>query len=206
MARPKVPLISRRTALEAALKIIDEEGLATLSIRRLADALGVNGASLYHHFANKEDIVVGAAELALSRVRTPETTDESWRIWLLRNSLLLRDAMLEHPALIPIIVGKVELGMGVRMMDSSAARLVAEGVPIGTVTPLLEALELLAIGSAVQRTRRPGPEDALIPQATLARANAERALSSDEIFELVARAIVARIEAASAPVRVSADR
>jgi len=61
VARPKIPLISKRAALQAALDIIDTEGIDALSIRYLAEKLGVNGASLYHHFQNKDEIVVGAA-------------------------------------------------------------------------------------------------------------------------------------------------
>ena len=66
MPRPKFALISRRKTLEAALHIIDTEGLDALSLRRLAIELNVNPASLYHHFSNKEEILVGAAMLALS--------------------------------------------------------------------------------------------------------------------------------------------
>ena len=46
MARPKKALISRRKTLEAALRIIDAEGLEALSIRRLGRALNVQGISL----------------------------------------------------------------------------------------------------------------------------------------------------------------
>ncbi|HZE48001.1 MAG TPA: helix-turn-helix domain-containing protein [Jatrophihabitantaceae bacterium] len=210
MARPKIPLISRRNALQAALKIIDNEGLDALSIRRLADELGVNGASLYHHFANKEEIVVGAAELALADVRTPETTDEDWRTWLPRNAWLLRQAVLDHPELVPVIVRKGELGMGAEMMDSSAARLVDEGVPIGAVVPLLDALEILAIGSAIHETRG-GGDDATGTVAdrakTWARAHKERLLSEDELFDIASAAIVESVEvAAEAKLRAKPTR
>ena len=65
MGRPKQALISRRKTLEVALRIIDEEGLDALSIRRLGDELNVRGISLYHHFPSKEHILIGACELAL---------------------------------------------------------------------------------------------------------------------------------------------
>ena len=74
--RPKVPLISKRKTLEAALRIIDAEGLESLSVRRLAIELNVNGASLYHHFKNKEEILVGAAtsrSRTYVRLRVPAT-------------------------------------------------------------------------------------------------------------------------------------
>ena len=60
MGRPKQALISRRKTLEVALRIIDEEGLEELSIRRLGKELNVRGISLYHHFKSKADILVGA--------------------------------------------------------------------------------------------------------------------------------------------------
>ncbi|WP_375476502.1 TetR/AcrR family transcriptional regulator [uncultured Jatrophihabitans sp.] len=199
MARPKVPLISRRTAVEAALEIIDDEGLDALSIRRLADRLGVNGASLYHHFANKEEIVVKAAELALAKVRTPETTDESWHVWLPRNAHLLAAAVRQHPELVPVIVRRSELGMGNLMMESSAARLVDEGVPIGAVVPLLDALETFAIGAAIHQTRGDDtPVESADDSSVLSRAVAQQSLTFDEMYDVVSVAIVESVAAAVA--------
>lgn len=200
MARPKVALISRRKVLETALAIMDAEGLEALSIRRLADALGVNGASLYHHFTSKDDILVGAAELALADVRTPEESGEHWRTWMVQNARNLRSVLLEHPALVPLIVSKRSLGMGARMLDTSAARLMDEGVPSAAVMPLLDALELFTIGSALHETQGYSPEDTheinSDTYASLAKAMADCGLSSEEIFDLVTSSIVDAIEAA----------
>jgi AcrR family transcriptional regulator len=196
VARPKIPLISRRKALDAALKIMDTEGLDALSIRRLADELGVNGASLYHHFANKEEILVGATEIALAEVRTPTTADEDWRTWLPRNSRLLRRAMLDHPELVPIIVRKGEMGMGMEMLDSSASRLVDEGVPLGAIMPLIDALEMFAIGSAIHETRGDDGDVHTLPRnSVFAKAAKARVLSTEEVYEVVSQAIVDAIEA-----------
>ncbi|MDT7657513.1 MAG: TetR/AcrR family transcriptional regulator, tetracycline repressor protein, partial [Pseudonocardiales bacterium] len=148
MARPKIPLISKRKALEVALDIIDNEGIESLSIRRLAERLKVNGASLYHHFENKEEIVVGAAKLALEEVRTPQTHDEPWRVWILRNARRLRQAFREHPDLVPVMLRRQPLGIGAAQMDATVALLEEENVPTGAIAPMLEALELYAIGSA----------------------------------------------------------
>lgn len=198
LARPKVPLISRRKSLEVALKIIDEEGLQALSIRRLADELGVNGASLYHHFANKEAIIVGAAELALEKVRTPEPDGQSWRDWLPANARLLRQALIEHPQIVPIVAGWRHSGMGARNLDTSAELLIDEGVPSAAVLPLLDALELFAIGSALAETHRDNGHDDVSGMMTtypsLARVISERGLGSDEIFDLVCVSILDGIE------------
>src|ERR1700722_11877392 len=101
MARPRVPLISRRKALEAALGIIDSEGLKALSIRRLGEVMNVNGASLYHHFKDKDDILVGVAQLALADVTAPRSDSDNWRVWLPLNAYRTRQALIAPPELIP---------------------------------------------------------------------------------------------------------
>jgi TetR/AcrR family transcriptional regulator, tetracycline repressor protein len=200
LARPKVPLISRRNVLEVALKIIDDEGLDSLSIRRLADELNINGASLYHHFANKEAIVVGAAELALEEVRTPERDGQSWREWLPTNARQLREALVEHPHIVPVVASWRHSGMGSKNLDASAALLIEEGVPSAAVLPLLDALELFAIGSALAEIHRESGDD--VPDETkaaypaLAQVLSDRGLGSDEIFDLVCISILDGIERA----------
>lgn len=198
MARPKVPLIARRNVLEVALKIIDDEGLDSLSIRRLADELNINGASLYHHFANKEAIVVGAAELALEKVRNPERNGQSWREWLPANARQLREALVAHPQIVPVVASWRRSGMGSKNLDASAKLLIDEGVPSAAVLPLLDALELFAIGSALAEIHRDTADD--LPAETkaaypsLARVSADRGLAPDEVFDLVCVSILDGIE------------
>jgi AcrR family transcriptional regulator len=200
VARPKIPLISKRAALEAALDIIDTEGIDALSIRRLAERLGVNGASLYHHFQNKEEIVVGAAKLALEEVRVPQGHEEPWQVWLLRNARRLRAAFRDHPDLVPVMLRREPLGIGTSQIDATFAMLAEEGVPIGAIAPMMEALELYAIGSALHEsnagTTKPDPKRA----PHMAEAEAARALGPDEIFDLVCEQIVA------ATVKVAAEK
>ncbi len=145
MPRPRSALISKRKTLEAALHIIDTEGLDALSLRRLAIELNVNAASLYHHFSNKAEILVGAAMLALAEVRTPDTHDEEWPVWLRRNGDRLRRVLVVHPDLIPIMMRRDLLGIGVAELESTAALLEEEGVPVGAIAPILDYGELLAI-------------------------------------------------------------
>jgi TetR/AcrR family tetracycline transcriptional repressor len=194
VARPKVPLIAKRKALEVALDIVDNEGIDSLSIRRLAERLNVNGASLYHHFENKEEIVVGAAKLALEEVRTPQTHDEPWQIWIMRNARQLRQALREHPDLIPVMLRREPLGIGVVQLDATVTLLEREGVPIGAIAPLITALELFAIGSALHEARAEGTSTGkdIDPTRTpnLGRALEQASVSADDIFDLVCRQII----------------
>jgi TetR/AcrR family tetracycline transcriptional repressor len=201
MARPRIPLISRRKALEAALEIIDGEGLKALSIRRLGELMNVNGASLYHHFKDKDEILVGVTQLALADVTAPRSDSDNWRVWLPLNAYRTRQALIAHPELIPLMLRRIPLGIGHQEVEASVARLRAEGVEMSVIAPLMESFELLAISSALQavggvgsaeeRERAYGPEDSMYRQA-----QKERGLSNDELFEVVCAAIIASVESA----------
>lgn len=201
MARPRVPLISRRKALEAALQIIDSEGLKALSIRRLGEVMNVNGASLYHHFKDKDDILVGVAQLALADVTAPRSDSDNWRVWLPLNAYRTRQALVAHPELIPLMLRRIPLGIGNQEVEASVARLRAEGVEMSVIAPLMESFELLAISSALQavggvgsaeeREQAEGAEGSLYEQA-----QKERGLSHDEQFEVVCAAVIASVESA----------
>lgn len=191
MARP--PLISRQGALEAALRIIDTEGLEALSIRRLARELDVNGASFYYHFTNKDEILLGAAELALEQARVPSDQDGDWRDWLIDNALRYRQALLAHPALATILLKRHPLRIGLAEREQTAASLMQQGVPLGAVMPLLDNLECLAIGSvlygsavAADQSRSEWQSD--FPH--LSRAAEAARVGDDELFSLSCRAVV----------------
>jgi len=148
MGRPKKPLISRRKTLDVALRIIDEEGLEALSIRRLGDRLDVRGISLYHHFESKEDILIGACELALADVRTPNTANIDWHEWLVENAVQYWRALRRHPNLIPILMRRHPLRIGLTEHNATVGLLAVQGVPPGVIMPLMEGLESLALGCA----------------------------------------------------------
>src|SRR5439155_5825211 len=104
--RPKRFTGFQRRAVETALAIIDTEGLEGFSIRRLADALGVRGASLYHHFRDKDEILDGVATLAFAELRPLEDDTAGWVDWLMEMARSYRQALLAHPNLVPLVFGR----------------------------------------------------------------------------------------------------
>ncbi|CNE43149.1 regulatory protein TetR [Mycobacterium tuberculosis] len=200
MARPKVPLISRRQALEAALDIVDREGLKALSIRRLGDALNVNGASLYHHFKNKDEILVGVAQLALADVTSPRVESDSWRVWLPLNTYRTREALIRHPELIPIMLRRGPMGIGQAEVEASVERMIEEGVSTPLILPLMESLELLAISSALQEVGSQGlgeeEQRNIVPTPALDRARSERGMTPKEVFEVAVNSMISIVESA----------
>lgn len=69
-ARPRGPL-SRAAIADAALALIDAEGLESLSMRRLGAALGVEAMALYHHFAAKGELLDAVQERLLDEMELP---------------------------------------------------------------------------------------------------------------------------------------
>jgi len=61
-AEPRTPL-SRARVLQAAIRLADQGGIESLTMRKLARALGVEAMSLYNHVANKDDLVDGIRKL-----------------------------------------------------------------------------------------------------------------------------------------------
>ena len=72
MATTRRKPLSRERILDTALALVDEDGIETLSMRRLGQALGYEAMSLYNHVANKDDLLNGILDLVLAEMEPPE--------------------------------------------------------------------------------------------------------------------------------------
>ena len=106
MARPSKPLISRAAAVQASIEIIDAEGLNAFSLPRLAQHLGVRAPSLYHHFGDKNEIMVAIARhIAGASVTKPRRQPgDDWPEYFVAFALNFREAILRHRNAAPILI------------------------------------------------------------------------------------------------------
>ena len=86
--------LTRERVLEAAIALADEGGLAALSMRKLAQQLGVEAMSLYNHVANKDDLLDGMVDLVFAEIGLPAHGDD-WKA-ALRQRAGAQRAALEH--------------------------------------------------------------------------------------------------------------
>ncbi|WP_207945423.1 TetR/AcrR family transcriptional regulator [Actinomadura sp. 7K534] len=99
--QPRIPL-SRRRVLRAAVRLADRDGIDSLTMRQLAQELGVEAMSLYHHVANKEAVLDGVAEVVLGEVMAAvdaveaPSPDADWRAALRARILAAREVFLGH--------------------------------------------------------------------------------------------------------------
>lgn len=88
--------INRQMIAEAA----HEVGLDGLTLRAVADHLGVSIAALYHHVSSKDDLVRAAAEYTAGRVPLPEDRGQHWAVWLAEWAQYNHDVFATQPALL----------------------------------------------------------------------------------------------------------
>jgi TetR/AcrR family tetracycline transcriptional repressor len=92
--------LSREAILTAALRIVDDEGIDALTMRRLASTLGVNPMSLYHHLPNKAAVLAGLAELVFADVEQSDPGNSvPWQEQLKDAARAYRNALRTHPNL-----------------------------------------------------------------------------------------------------------
>jgi len=91
----RVPL-SRDRVLRAAIDLADEGGIASLSMRKLGQALGVEAMSLYNHVASKDDILNGIVDIVESDIQLPPPGAD-WKPALRKTAISAHDAFERHP-------------------------------------------------------------------------------------------------------------
>jgi AcrR family transcriptional regulator len=100
------PALNRTRILEAALDLVDHEGLEALSMRRLGAVLGVEAMSLYHHIPSKAELLDGLVALLLRQVPLPEVAAVSWDDALVTGFVDFRRVMLAHPAAFALVCSR----------------------------------------------------------------------------------------------------
>lgn len=94
------PPLSPDMIADAALALVDQEGLGALSMRRVAGALGVEAMALYHHFPNKETLVEAVLERG-SPGSLPTLTGK-WRPDVHALMRVVYEQLSAHPVLLPL--------------------------------------------------------------------------------------------------------
>lgn len=88
--------LSRDVILQAAIALADEDGIDSLSMRKLGHRLGVEAMSLYNHVRNKDDLLVGMVDFVVSEFGVPADNPD-WRASIRPVGEATRTTLLRHP-------------------------------------------------------------------------------------------------------------
>ena len=148
LGRP--PRISREMIAEAAHDL----GLDGLTLRAVADHLGVSIAALYHHVSGKDDLMRLAAEFSASKVPLPEDWGQHWALWLYEWATYNRDAFLAQPQLLAqYLDGVISAESIAENVDTILGLLVRQGFTILEANAAYELVTWCALGTAVGTIR-----------------------------------------------------
>jgi AcrR family transcriptional regulator len=151
MARPRKPLLNTDRIVETARALVDAEGLAAVSTRRLAAELGVSGPSLYNHFRTKDQILEAVADSVSAQVDLSMFEDgREWRTALHDWAVSYRAALRDHPNIVPVLArGPGRRPAGLRLADAVFGAMVDAGWPAAQATSIGALMRYFIMGSAL---------------------------------------------------------
>jgi len=129
-ARRRRDPISRDAIVTAAVQLLDREGLAALSMRKLADELGTGAASLYWHVGSKDGLLDLVLDQVIGEANVPDPDPGKWQEQLKQVARDQRAASLRHPWVVRVSIGRIPMGPNaLRYSERILAILRAGGLP-----------------------------------------------------------------------------
>jgi AcrR family transcriptional regulator len=116
---------TREDVARTALRLLDDDGLPDLTMRRLAAALDVQPSALYHHFPNKQTLLAELADRIVSRGADPLPAE--WTDAVRAEAAALRDGLLAYRDGAEVVTSTFALGLGAAAPLDRLTRAVAAG-------------------------------------------------------------------------------
>ena len=152
--KPRSPL-GRERVLLAAVAFADEHGIASLSMRRLGDVLGVEAMSLYNHVANKDELLDGMVDLVFSEIDLP-VGGADWKTAMRERAQSARQALGRHPWAIVLMSTRTSPGPAtLRHHDAVIGTLRAAGFSVALTAHAFAALDSYIYGFALHEATLP---------------------------------------------------
>jgi AcrR family transcriptional regulator len=132
--------LSRERVVAAGIELADRDGIESISMRRLAQELGVEAMSLYTHVRNKDDLLDGMVDAVVGMIPT-SPDGAGWKTSLRRMALAARGVVLTHPWAPRVIESRTTLGPAMMRYVNTVLGILREGG--FTVAQTHHALHLL---------------------------------------------------------------
>ena len=132
--------LNKVRVLQAAVSLADEIGIEALSMRRLAQELGVVPMALYKHLANKEDLLDGMVEIIVGEI-DPPVVDAGWKTAVRLRVLSARQSLQRHPWARQVLESRTKKTPAVLdYMDSFIGMFLAGGFTVDLTHHVMHAL------------------------------------------------------------------
>jgi len=147
--------LSRERVLDGAVAVADSGGIAGLTIRSLAEQLGVKPMSVYHHVANKDEILDGIVDIVFSQIELPSANGE-WRAEITRRARSARAVLRQHPWAIGLLETRTNPGPAtLRHHNAVLGALRSGGFSVALTAHAYALLDSFVYGFALQEATLP---------------------------------------------------
>lgn len=104
--------LNREKILNSALTLADEQGIEQLSMRKIAQALGVEAMSLYNHVGNKEELIDGILDRVIAEFELP-AIDLDWQAAMKSRAVSAHCVLLQHPWAALLMLSRINTGQSI---------------------------------------------------------------------------------------------
>ena len=147
--------LTREKVLEAAISHADAGGLAALTMRTLAEMLGVAPMALYRHVANKDDLVDAMVDVVFGEIGLPAGGGD-WQISMRRRAIAIRDTLARHRWAVGLMESRRTPGpANLRHHDAVIGRLRAAGFDVAMTAHAYSLLDSYIYGFALTKSNLP---------------------------------------------------
>lgn len=187
--QPQVrPPLSRVLIVEAAVSLADQSGIQAITMRKLAQQLGVEAMSLYNHIANKEALLDAMVERVIEAMAVPDP-QQDWQQELRRWVYSTYQVLNKHPWATLMIISRMNVGPAMlKQINASLGCLVEAGFTHAQADHARTSLSSFLYGFIMQEQNFPIQPDAFaesaeafLPQLPEAQYPYMRALAMDVI-------------------------
>jgi AcrR family transcriptional regulator len=164
------------------VKFADKNGVATLTMRKLGQTLGVEAMSLYHHVANKDELLDGMVDVVFSEIDLPPS-DPNWKLAMRQRAISAREVLGHHHWAIGLMESRTTPGPAtLRHQDAVLGYLRDAGFSIELTAHAYSVLDSYIYGFALQEASLPFGTSGTAPDTT-------GSLSADEYPHLAELAV-----------------
>ena len=204
------PPLTREQIVATALALVDRDGLAALTMRRLGAELGVDPMAAYRHLPNKKALLAGVVEAVLTGADVETDPAAPWQEQFKEVARAYRRAMLTHSPTVARLAATTPYNSleSLRIVEHGAAILATAGVPLAAAVSAIQAVGQLVSGAVLLEAfwrewaasggeiylyppLLPHPELPVLSEA----ATAEDFLAPEAVFEFGLGAIVEKLAA-----------
>ncbi|MCP3936478.1 MAG: TetR/AcrR family transcriptional regulator [Actinomycetia bacterium] len=147
--------LNKQLVLEGAIDLADQTGIEALTIRRLAEFLGVKPMSLYHHVPSKDEIVDGMVDIVFTQIDLPPD-DLAWRDAMKQRCVSARQVLNRHPWAPPLMESRTNPGpASLRHHDAVIRCLLKGGLSFELTAHAYAIIDSYVYGFALQEAHLP---------------------------------------------------